>query len=345
MTTPSGEQPEDFRGYNQISGLQDEQAPGASLLDPAEQARQNFFGNILGGFGSILGAILNTVDNSYVEQLPIIQEQQNYITDLQEAVDRMILQGQSVYYDSNQTHYISDGVTSIDFIILGSGGGGGGGQGAYLGGSRYVGCGGGGGGEVHLNVPRSLLGNAVSIKVGAGGSGGSGSNPGYGGTPSKIITESGDEIAAGGGIGGPSSNTTATPRSSGGTGMITGGRGGIGWEANEINGTNSVSQYDLHGGGGGGGAGQSANPNVPPGWGGAGGISPGGSPGNSGDNAVGLAATGAGGGGGGSGVNNGANGGFPSGGGGGGGGANLISGTSRGGNGGQGRVYVIERTS
>ena len=348
MTTPNGQYPDDTFGSD-LSGLSglDEASWRAGLNSQVIGSSGGGVG-FNGLFGAILGSITGTVDNSYVSQLPIIQEQQNYITDLRDAVERMILQGQSVFYDSSTTHYISDGVVSIDFIILGGGGGGGGGVGAYLGGSRYAGCGGGGGGEVHFSVPRSLLGDSVQIMVGAGGAGGNGSNPGYGGTPSKIVTSSGDEIAAGGGFGGPTTTGVQMPRSRGGTGMIAGGQGGIACFPADVDGTDSVSQYDLHGGGGGGGGGEAAlgvGSTAPPGMGGAGGISAGGGTGAAGISANGLAPTGGGGGGGGAGMGNGGAGGAPSGGGGGGGGNNLISGTSRGGNGAQGRVYVIERTA
>ncbi|WP_182357789.1 glycine-rich domain-containing protein [Tomitella gaofuii] len=342
MTTPGGQYPEGTHGSD-LSGLR-----GLS----ESKFRGDLAGQVVGtggggvGFNGMFGAlgslIFNTVDNSYIEQLPIIKEQQNYITELQEAVEKQILQGQSVYYDSNNTHHISDGVTSIDFIIIGSGGGGGGAKSAA---SFYGGGGGGGGGEVHVSVPRSLLGNRIEIKVGAGGSGGGPGNAGYGGTASKIITEDGEELAAGGGIGGVTGNTNGAPRANGGAGMIPGGRGGI---FEDQAGGNSVSNYDLHGGGGGGGGGaalsQNGKSSVGAGGGGTGGIFAGGAQGQNGKTAQGLAPTGGGGGGGGGTNSNGGSGGFPSGGGGGGGRRGSFLGTDgAGGNGGNGRVYVIER--
>ena len=346
MTTPNGQYPDDTFGSD-LSGLSglDEASWRAGL-------NSRVIGSSGGGIGfnglfrAILGSITGTVDNSYIYQLPIIQEQQDYITDLRDAVERMILQGQSIFYDGSTTHYISDGVVSIDFIILGGGGGGGGG-GNYIGPGSRAGMGGAGGGETHFTVPRSILGDSVQIMIGAGGAGGNGlDSPGYGGTPSKIVTASG-ELASGGGQGGMSVSVSTTGVVSvGGTGMIQGGAGGIN-TAGGRNGGTSVSPYSLNGGGGGGGCGywSGDTETVNAGQGGAGGISPGGLPGAAGTPADGLAATGGGGGGGGVSKGDGSAGGFPSGGGGGAGMGSLNSGATRGGNGAQGRVYVIERTA
>lgn len=346
MTTPGGQYPDGTLGTD-LSGL--------SGLDEASW-RAGLNSRVIGtgggtvgfnGLGSaLLGAIFGNVNNDYISQLPIIQEQQNYITDLRDAVERMILQGQSIFYDSSATHYISDGVVSIDFIILGGGGGGSGGRNVGVTTGAIPGAGGGGGGEVHFNVPRSLLGDSVQIMVGAGGAGGATSAPGYGGTPSKVVTASG-EIAGGGGMGGMFA-LNASP-ATGGTGMIRGGNGGA---AHDGGGawafdypTDSTSQYDLHGGGGGGGVGWIGGTGNP--VGGQGGITSGGvSPGQVGGNADGLTATGGGGGAGGAQGGKGGAGGAPSGGGGGGGANTQFGGPGgAGGNGAQGRVYVIERTA
>lgn len=351
MTTPGGSDAglgidglEGLAHIDQESWVASEAARvGAGF--PVAQGNFAFrFSEMLSGFANVIDAIFATADNSYISQLPIIQEQQNYITDLIDAVERMILQGQSVIYDSNNTHYISDGVTSIDFIILGSGGGGGGGESPLIGSVTYGG-GGGGGGEVHFSVPRSVFGDSIEILVGAGGAGGSrGGSPGTGGSPSKIVTPDG-EVAAGGGLGGASLGTQSwesAPRAAGGYGMIPGGSGGRGYISGDLDGTDSLSQYSLNGGGGGGGGAGSGSSNV--GSGGRGGLTAGGSSsGQAGGSSDGVVATGGGGGSAGRDTNGGA-GGFPAGGG---GGAMRSSGTTGrdGGNGANGRVYVIERTT
>src|SRR5699024_5054154 len=128
----------------------------------------------------------------------------------------------------NNTHHISEGVTSIDVVILGAGGGGGSGQWDWIGDQAHSGTGGGGGGEVHTNIPRALVGDSLQIIVGAGGRGGHGSpDPGRGGGDTKVITAEG-ELVAGGGSGGLAGSAARGATVPGGSGMIRGGDGGAG---------------------------------------------------------------------------------------------------------------------
>ncbi|GEM_PF-4479716 len=303
-------------------------------------AQNNLMGGLLGGFANIISAIFGTVNNSYVKQLPIINDHSQSIETLVAAYERLILQGNSIVFTSNGTYYPSEGVISVDIIIIGGGAGGGGGVWNLLADQVYGGGGGGGGGEVHAAIHAGLLPptGGVPITVGAGGSGGSAANPGYGGGDTWF-----GELRAGGGQGGRTGSSAVGYESVGGTGMIRGGHGGRGaYGGHAGTGGDSTSPYDLHGGGGGGGGGGiNAGPTWQPGGGGMGGISPGGAPGSTGTQPAGIVATGAGGGGGSSNGDSSGPGGYPSGGGGG-GWANLTS-ASRGGNGAAGIVFVIER--
>lgn len=316
-------------------------------------------GAVLGGFATFLEAIFNTVNDPYIANLPTITDHSQSITTLQEQFEQVLLQGTAIVFTSNNTYTPTPGIHSIDVIIIGAGGGGSSGSFEAIGNGVMSGGGGGGGGETHTSVPASLLpvdgtGNfkPIQIIIGAGGAGAlADQGVGTGGGHSKFGPEVGGGstqwLLGGGGNGGawgPSAQ-----EASGGVGMLRGGHGGAGivGSGSGFNGGlgsapgDSVSAYDLHGGGGGGAAGNTGFA------GGSGGISPGGAAGNPG--AVGSApasiiATGGGGGGGGiSGSAGGGAGGFPAGGGG--GSACGTGGATFGGNGGNGICFIIERSS
>lgn len=312
---------------------------------------------ILGGFATVLDAIFGSVNDDYIAGLPTITNHSNSITTLRAQFNQLILQGNAIVFDSNNTYTPSEGILSIDVILIGAGGGGSSGSyDAFTEGSRSGG-GGGGGGETHANIPASLLPKngdgsfkPIQIVIGMGGAGASvDSNYGAGGGHSKFgpeVGNTGQEWLLGGGGNGGAWGAPG-PIAQGGVGMIPGGNGGRGAYSNvpPTAPTSSVSAYDLHGGGGGGGAGGGANGIGTAG--GAGGISPGGnpgSPGNPGSSPATIIATGGGGGGGGiSGTVGGGTGAFPAGGGG--GSACNVGGATTGGAGGNGRCYVIERSS
>ncbi|MBF6315060.1 glycine-rich domain-containing protein [Nocardia farcinica] len=310
-------------------------------------------GAILGGFGTVLEAIFGTVDNSYIEAMPIINDHSQQLADLESAFQQLILQGNALVFTDGELYVPSEGVLSLDVILVGAGAGGGGGRGDVIPVSRAGGGGGGGGGEVHVNIPASLLPTnpdgtfqPIAIGIGAFGAGGAPATntnaaPGHGGGNTTF----GSWLTAGGGQGGTgATESTGGIGGLGGAGMIPGGAGGRGAGGGAgspgVTGGNSTSAFDLHGGGGGGGGGggNAVAGNGVGTAGGIGGISPGGQPGGeAGTEPSEVVATGAGGGGGGNSTQQGGAGGYP-GGGGGGGGENA-----RGGDGANGIAYVIER--
>lgn len=307
---------------------------------------------ILGGFSTIIEAITGTVDNDYVAQLPIVNDHTQQITELQEAFDQLLLQGNAIVFTGPTTYTPTAGIVACETILLGAGGGGGGGRWDFIAANRSGGGGGGGGGEIHYRIPATLLPQSgghftgIAVGIGAGGAGGIGSeSPGTGGGNTTF----GSVFAAGGGQGGFGGHSgSGAQGGQGGAGMIPGGNGGKGAGSGDATpwlGGNSTSAYDLHGGGGGGGGGGVGNAvDVgPPGNGGIGGVSPGGlaSGGNGTAPAAFIATGGGGGGGGGTQTVKGGNGAAPSGGGG--GGCGGISAASNGGNGGNGIAYAIER--
>ncbi len=319
---------------------------------------------LLNGFATLFDAITGTVNNAYIQGLPIINDHTHSIDTLQEQFNQLILQGNAIVFTSNNSYTPTAGIKSIDVIIIGAGGGGSSGSYDALFGNSTTGGGGGGGGETHTNVPASLLpvdgsGNFLPIQIiiGAGGAGAaSDAHVGSGGGHSKFGPEVGNAgtqwLLGGGGNGGAFG--TPAPTAAGGVGMIPGGTGGRGVYYSSVllaptAGGNSTSAYDLHGGGGGGGAGgyggQIAGSN-----GGGGGISPGGVtgyPGTAGSAPASIIATGGGGGGGGGATTaaawGGGAGGYPAGGGGGSGCA--AGGATTGGAGGAGICFIIERSS
>ncbi|MFF0546960.1 hypothetical protein ACFYTF_29400 [Nocardia thailandica] len=329
---------------------------GGMLINLVLSLVAGVVGAVLGGFASVLDAIFGTVDDAYIAGMPTINDHTQSITELEQAVEALILQGVAIKFTSNNTYVPSEGIVSVDVILIGAGGGGSSGSyDALIDGTRSGG-GGGGGGETHVNVPASLLPTnidgtykGIQIIVGAGGAGAtSDSGVGTGGGHTRFGPEVGSIaqswLLGGGGNGGAWGNSG--PVAPGGVGMIPGGAGdrGLGPAGAGVGAGHSTSAYDLHGGGGGGGRGgaQGRGGGSP---GGGGGISPGGAPatpGAAGESPSTIVATGGGGGGGGaSGSAGGGNGGFPAGGGG--GSACDTGGATFGGNGANGVVYVIER--
>lgn len=312
--------------------------------------------SVLGGFLSVIDAIFGTVNNEYVEDLPIIQDHSHTLTTLVAQFNQLILQGNAIVFTSNNTYVPTDDVLWVEFIIIGAGAGGGAGRWDLIADQRGGGGGGGGGGEVHVKVPSALLPTSgghfsgIQILVGAGGSGGTSSgNAGSGGGNTSVGPISGSPWLIGGGGNGGAGGGTPGGRvgGPGGTGMIpggTGGTGGLGLASNPSTaGGNSVSAYSLNGGGGGGGGGGSDNGNIGS-AGGAGGISAGGTvanPGGAGTAPSSIVATGGGGGAGAlDGANNGGAGAYPAGGGG--GGSGTLSSNGNGANAGNGVVFVVE---
>lgn len=307
-------------------------------------AKTMMAGGTKGAFGGAQNAFkTNGVPLS--QQLETINDHTQQITELREEFEQGTIWGVARTFTGNGTYLASPGTVRVEVIIVG--GGAGGAMAAwYLSNSGSHAGGGGGGGETHFTIPGSLLFDAngapipIPVIIGAGGQGGQVTRyPGNGGGNTSI-----QDIVVGGGQGGLWT-TAAYSGGDGGFGMIRGGRGGsyayqVGEEApvGANNGGDSISPYDMHGGGGGGGSGT-----LP---GGAGGASPGGNSGHwNGYPPSTLLATG-GGGGRGSNVNSGGyagHGAAPGGGGGGGAGANTEGALAKGGNGGQGIAWFIER--
>lgn len=304
-------------------------------------------GAVLNGFGSVLDAIFGTVNDNYVAAMPTINDHTNSITALEAAFDALILQGNATVYTSNNTYTPSDGIVSVEVIIIGAGAGGAAGRWDLVGANRYAGGGGGGGGEVHTVIPAAMFPQTgghydpIAITIGAGGSGGVTDAAAGGGGGN---TSFGSYLTAGGGQGGWANNIGNSGGGLGGAGMIPGGKGAD-TPTTGVRGGDSLSAYSLNGGGGGGGPGlyEGADVNTAPQSGGIGGISPGGLPGQPGQAPSSVVATGGGGGGGALTVtSSGGAGAIPAGGGGGGSGS-LAGPRGNGGNGARGVLFVIER--
>lgn len=344
MTSPDGSIPVGSlgRGLFRAQQLQTEAEAKAKLTN--------------GALGKWQGAQDNFKTNgqSLSEQLAKVNDHSRSIETLVEQFNQLILQGNAIVFASDNTYTPTEGITSIDVIILGAGAGGGAGQYNVIANWVSGGGGGGGGGEVHTTIPATLLPrNAdgtfkpIAITVGEGGEPGVGSdNPGRGGGDTRF----GDWLAAGGGLGG-GGGRPQNPGigGGGGAGMIPGGNGGNGSVGSSLRSTAggaSTSPYDLHGGGGGGGGGGSIPAiEVAGSNGGIGGISPGGTVNMPGVAPSKVIATGGGGGGGGMyDGKSGGSGAYPSGGGGGGAGRQH-GGNGAGGVGGAGLIFVIERMS
>lgn len=302
--------------------------------------------------GGVINSFTGAQDIAHLTYNDVIDDHSASITALQAAFNQLILQGLAIVFTSNNTYTPSDGIVSIEVIIIGAGAGGAAGRWDLITGNQRVGGGGGGGGEVHTVIPASLLPKTgdhfdpISITIGAGGPGGSSDAASGNGGGNTLF---GSYLTAGGGQGGVS-NGGGTGGGNGGSGMIPGGDGGNAGSVNpdlSVNPTDggvSTSAYSLNGGGGGGGGGRGVNSTVSA-HGGQGGISPGGTPGTDGTAPSSVVATGGGGGGGSASTSgNGGNGAFPAGGGGGGGGGSA-SPRGNGGNGGNGILFVIERMS
>lgn len=319
--------------------------------------KNNWFNQFLGGFGSLFGAITETVNNDYIAGMEIITDHSRTIDEFREELAQLTIFGNARTFTGDTVITASPGTVSWDVIMIGAGGGGASGRWDVLPGNRLGGCGAGGGGENHVTISGSMLFNAdgspipIQIRVGQFGEGATSTNsPGQAGGSSWVL-----DLEAGGGVAGPTADfayQSAWTTVPGGTGMIPGGFGSLVslTAGAPINAGSSVSAYDLHGGGGGGGRGTTHSSSYPTthGMGGQGGISPGGTTANSpGRIPSQLVPTGGGGGAGGS-MDQGSTAGagaFPGGGGGGGGSGSNPSNWGRGGNGAAGIVHVLERFS
>jgi hypothetical protein len=380
VTFPTGSPPSGAYVTGTVSDAQGQSEEG--IRNQIRSGATNGFGqaqNLLWGPGGPLEAILMALtgfaklfeaQQFSEEQIATVNDHSRQITELREAYGQIILQGNSIVFTSNNTYYPTTGVLSVDVIVIGAGAGGA--SGFWSNTRLEAGGGGGGGGSTHTSIPASLLPRnpdgsfaGIAITIGAGGTGAPQNNTvGVGGGSSRFATY----LTGGGGVGGLY-GASALP-ANGGTGMIPGGKGGQGGYLTQSGviftstaGTDSVSQFDLHGGGGGGGAGAIAGAGNTAGQtttgrpGGQGGISAGGLGGTNAQNGQPgtapdpiIATGGGGGGGGGSTMNQGQNGyaggagAFP-GGGGGGGGITAGGQAGDGGSGGNGILYVIERFS
>src|SRR5690606_21013924 len=206
----------------------------------------------LSSFENAQGVAHSTYNN-------VINDHSQSITQLQEAFNQFLLQGNAIVFPSNNTYTPTAGVVSIEVIILGGGAGGGGGRGDGIPATRAGGGGGGGGGEVHTVIPAALLpvdgsGNflPISITIGAGGAGGAANTGGNGGSGTGGgNTSFGTFLTAGGGQGGVGGQGQGGAGGMGGIGMIAGGNGGEGAGGTSdpanvsVAGTNSVSPIAL----------------------------------------------------------------------------------------------------
>lgn len=362
MTTPGGSAPDGAYVIGTRFGSDETEAGIRNKLKTPvggfAQGQNNLWGS--GGFlGMIVGAFtggsffdLGGASTYADSQQAIINDHTASIEALQAQVEALVLQGLAIKFVGNSTYYPSDGVVSVEVIIIGAGGGGGAGSWNLLAGVRHGGAGGGGGGEIHARIPANLLPSSVTITIGAGGAGGSVSGgAGTGGGNTLFDTY----LTAGGGVGGSPGSLTVGVGGSGGAGMITGGQGGSTGQTadsdsgrpavNATVGGTSASSFDLYGGGGGGGAGaRSVTAQRFPTPGGGGVASLGGQPGFDAPLPSSILAVGGGGGGGA--ITDGETGhagAFPAGGGGGGAGGANSSSFGPGGPGGNGVIYVIER--
>lgn len=257
------------------------------------------------------------------------------ITQLRAEVDTLTIHGTARTFTSNYTYLATPGTVRAEVIMLAAGAGGGTGKWDIFGSNQLGGFGGGGGGEVHFTINGTALFNEdgsarpIPIIIGAGGAGATvneGGGVGGGNTTfDGIICYGGQGGTWGGGSGG----------GAGGFGLVRGGSSNNGFP-------DSLSGYELYGGGGAGGRGSTNGATGSSG--GRGGLNPGGDAnGNNAPTAPLVTATGGGGGGGGAYRGRGGNGSAPSGGGGGGGASGAVSTIGAGGNGAVGIVFIIER--
>ena len=192
-------------------------------------------------------------------------------------------------------HYFTvlPGMTSIDLVM--TGGGGAGGSGIYTGsGSSVAGAGGGGGGQVRQITGYSVTpGEILTISIGAGGSGLTGSAGGISsiqGNSGATLYQAegggyGSSTVSSGGVGGTGGNTknnagsiiyggtTSNLSGSGGAGTVSGGTGGGSSQggAGGAGGTFTIGPYSWNlGGGGGGGNYSTPTPGGTAGFGGGG---------------------------------------------------------------------------
>lgn len=300
----------------------------------AESAKALATGGARGAFGGAQNAFRFNIQSPLAEQIAITNSHEVEITQLKDAYRQMILQGEALVFTTPGVYYPSEGIVSVDLILIGAGGGGGGGKWDLQVGYRQGGSGGGGGGEITASIPANLLPSSVNITIYQPGVGGGREAAGSGG--GNVLF--GNYLIAGGGQGGLGGNGNNHPTPAGGSGLIGGGFGGVGGFTPNPTGGWSNYPGELRGGGGGGGGGSFTG-----GTGGTGGASPGGLPSQNGTSPATIIATGGGGGGGGwDGNLTGGHGGNPGGGGGGGMGGGFDQ-TGNGGNGGMGKLFIIER--
>lgn len=267
-----------------------------------------------------------------------IDEHGASITQLRAEVDTLTIHGMARTFSSNYTYLATPGCVRAEVILLAGGAGGGPGRwDGVLSGNRHGGYGGGGGGEVHFVINGTALFNTdgsprpIDLVVGAGGAPGYANESNGTGGGNTLF----DGVPAYGGQGGTWGGNAAGG-GTGGFGLVRGG--------SSANGSpDSLSGYELYGGGGAGGRGNGGNAGGGS-AGGRGGLNPGGAAGGySAPLAPLVTATGGGGGGGGAFGGPGGAGSAPSGGGGGGGGGSNSGNFGPGGPGAQGLILVIER--
>ncbi|MEA1798959.1 hypothetical protein U9L42_33485, partial [Rhodococcus qingshengii] len=187
-----------------------------------ESARALATGGARGAFGGAQNAFRFNIQSPLAEQIAITNSHEVEIGQIKEAVRQMLLQGEALMYSTNQVYYPSEGIVSVDLILIGAGGAGGGGKWDTQIGNRQGGSGGGGGGEITATIPAHFLPASVPITIYAPGVGGGREGAGTGGGNVMF----GPYLIATGGQGGLGGNGNDHPRPIGGSGLIAGGYGG-----------------------------------------------------------------------------------------------------------------------
>lgn len=345
MTSPDRNMPARAYTPSTVASMQN-----VTQKSVAEGMNGDMFGALTGaqgGLGGLLGLVVRAFTGGLFgtlgqgqafaeQQNAIINDHTQTIQELRAEVDTLTIHGTARTLSGDGTYLATPGTVRAEVIMLAGGAGGGTGAWNVLGGSQNGGFGGGGGGEVHFTINGAALFNEdgsprpIAVTIGRGGQGAT-VNEG-GGTGGGNTTF--DGIIAYGGQGGTWGNGSGG--GAGGFGLVKGGFGSGGSP-------DSLSGYELYGGGGAGGRGAGGNSGGGGSAGGRGGLNPGGTVGNNAPTAPLVTATGGGGGGGGAYQANGGAGSAPSGGGGGGGGAGSNANRGFGGPGAQGIIFIIER--